>query len=357
MVFGTPIGDDVFVHYHIARIVAEAIKELKHMFSSLKDRSMQGAVALLLYSKSTLLNHIGMMNRPEVIIPYLEKFQKVIDECLSIALRTDISELDQDSLIRYRIELRKAKGGLGFGNLPWQARQAFVGMICGALPRIITRKVKLSDGRIKWQKGCCPFLDEYLGNSTCFNYDQVDRFTKVVSEGTMAKSITCNAFYHHYRELQSEAGYPLQGILSTPAEGAGSLDGNVLPKFQMLCTQQLEDERWKTADRRFRSLDRKNRLRQAWVYCREGGSPSEFFGTCATRRLVLSNDDFSIACNNFIGLPIHYLKPYVGQYIGRKYSLDEYGDRLNHTFRNVPNFLKRRHDSFLDTMGYILSFT
>jgi len=388
---GNPRGDDHYVHRELNAACNEAIQTLWNSALKMLPHSKHHTQQILLYSGQNLFIHRAMVTRPNIMEPYMARFQKALREILSQCWGFDVSSYCNNALtlVGIRIELRSSKGGCGFRDLRWLCNQAFINGCVLALPRLCTRRIwNHADGRYVTKMGCCPPLHGLLDHrkiapdkgafSTSRDGKVIPhRFYQFVSETSQNRSKISNAFYAAIRDVQRQAvvwddnamdnnaAAPSTGILSTPAESFGADDHNQpWHKIQKEITRQLEEGKIIQANMLADNMNRAHPQREAWKTFhsqRITGVSTAVSVATSSPESPIGNADLATFTQLKLGLPLTILEPHQFKLIpstrGTARRIGKHGTAL----ASAPltnNINTDRHDTILHgPLQAMLSFT
>ena len=319
MINGAPIGDDVFTHYQMDKLTNKTIAAVDRIAEKLGSKSIQASMLLLRSCVYPAMSHSMSIVKPTISELYLERIDDHLLSTFKSLCHIDSAMLhlseNETFAVEARLWLPIKHGGIGLTPLKSIARAAFCAAHISAIPRLVERVI---EGVV--YKAAIPELEEFIGGYMGDKETHL-RFARLFSEATMSKFPQLNALVIAYAHLQHQAvtglynissrpeHTPTTGFLSSPFEGLGRDASNPQAKLTTRLQAKLHApiiEDYLTATRVFveTELDRRSKVREAFLYTEKYASTKHFLTATPSRKGAFSNTDMQTAICSYLGLPI-----------------------------------------------------
>ena len=357
MVNGGPIGGENFVKDELKDKMLKIQEKMVKVIKYLKPINCQALTAIAGISFTGSITHLCQMMNPTVMNPIAETFDKAL-----LNMWSEGTGIDTDNMSDFtsrRVALPISKGGAAmrrYGDFIGDA--AFTANYLKLGPKMLDKKDKngvVTDG----------FMNSalILGPGSFDEGNEGKRFEKFYEHST-GKELKDSWQRLQKQATPSDREKPVKGGLASPPEGAGGhINGNQSPwqtdKVQKEITEAIEEIRHQ------RLVEEAGIILTQDTHNREAASfiQSDRFARAIINSLPyageeVGNADYHSAIATYLGLPINYLKGYVGKQFksarGTTSKIDEHGEELINANLKGGGSWKQRHDYIQRTISRML---
>ena len=262
------------------------MSKITSIATQLRDVHLQSLFTTLYYGMAPLMDYWIQHCFPEDVLHAVARVDTALLDVLQMCL-PGLRRGDELTIARVRLPVRRF--GLGLRCRADLSPTAFLVTFCKAVPAMLDR-VGRNGVAIT---GFLPQLAPMLGAGSFDHGAEERRFAHMLRHNCRLGA----ALQTHWAVLQREIGVEPDGVLRTPAAGAGA----GVDKLQRTLTRQREARRFQTLDVVMRQLPQADMRRHTWLNL---DSFSTVWVTCWPQtELYMSNAEFGEVAARYMGLP------------------------------------------------------